>query len=156
MNKAFKLLLAIGLVLGSSLSLADHREYDRGYNRGWSMHDSGWNSRNDSWSVGISIGNTIPFYPNRYDSGYPFVFNPSLGFISRSSLPYTRSYRQDRTVIINNTYIDSTPTTRIIESTAVEPGTSLLLDRYGRCWERETDRYGDETRRELPATKCDF
>jgi hypothetical protein len=156
MNTTTRLLLAFFLLLGSSLALADHRDNNRGYNRGWDRHDSGWNGRHDSWSVGISIGNNIPLYTNRYDSGYPFVFNPSLGFIRRSSLPYTRGYGQNRTVVINNTWIDSSPATRVIRSAPVQAGRSLLRDRYGRCYERETDRYGNETRIELPATKCDF
>jgi hypothetical protein len=167
MNNILKLLLIPVLILASSVTLADHRDYNRGNNWSRSNHDIGFNrgrvdrGRIDSWSVGISIG-SAPLYRDRYgysqynSPGYPFVFNPSLGFINRSSLPYTRGWRQERPVIINNTYINSTPTRRVIESTVVPSGTSLLRDRYGRCYERETDGFGNETRRELPATRCDF
>ena len=156
-----RILITICLLLGTTLALADHRDFNRGFNRGWAGQHSGFKrGRADIWSVGISIGSSLPTYRDRYNSGYnstsQFIFNPSLGFINRNSIPYYNNHGNNRPLVINNTWINNSPTTRVIESNVVRTGKSFLRDRFGRCYERETDRLGNEHRIEVPATRCNF
>jgi hypothetical protein len=178
LNSAF----ALGLLLVSTIALADRDDNRRGNGRGPpdfvghsdSRGDGRGDNRNDdrsdyreyrndgrdndddvNWSVNLNIG-ARPFGYN------PFGYN-MLGYRPE---PYSYRTRQPTVIYQTNTYIREAPTNgyvvRPAPTTAYtvhntgRPGVSLLRDRSGRCFERVTDNYGNETRTELRSSECNF
>ena len=116
-------------------------------------------------TVNLQFGNVrgsrwAPYYrePVRSRSfGYePFSnFGYSSYSYPRSTVIWGGPARQS--AIINNTYVQPARTTStVITRSAAPVGSSLLRDIEGRCFEREIDSYGNETRTELPASACNF
>ncbi|MEY4641918.1 MAG: hypothetical protein RLZZ227_1912 [Pseudomonadota bacterium] len=169
MKKLVAAAAAVLLLLGANLSFADRDGWKdhgrgRGHDREWRDNDRGWDHHDrDDWhrhdrdrdrvSVSLSFGNAwgSPFYRDRSWNGV------GVGYDRFDSWGYDRRYRNNRPVVVyqNNTYIAPAPRTRVI--TRSNPaGTSLLRDIDGRCFERETDRNGNERRMELPSSACNF
>ncbi|HWK55134.1 MAG TPA: hypothetical protein VNR18_12235 [Hyphomicrobiales bacterium] len=157
MKPWLKFALIGGLLLANGAALADHR-HD---NRGWRGHDRHpvvrhvqpyRNHSSDRWSFSLNLGR--PYYAspglsmgwsNRGRNSFNSFYNPR---------PIVVAPRQPRTVIIeNNTYV--TPGTTVTYG-SVQGATSLFKDRYGNCYERRYDGYGNETRIELPYSACNF
>lgn len=177
MKKLLVPLVALGLLLGAEMTLADRddrndrRGYDRGHDRdyrgnngnGWGhgIQQRRWDNRRDvrryddrDLSISLSFGNvTRPYYGSSFGTG--FGINTWSGFGSSWNRP-ARTYDNRQPVVIyqnQNTYINrSTP----IVSRPSTFGTSLLRDVNGRCYEREFDSRGNETRLELPSAACNF
>jgi hypothetical protein len=181
MNTVKTLCLMFAL-LSTEAVLADHRDTygshpGRGNNshryqlpeRGGWQHQNRYNDRRDhDVSVNVIVGNPAPFnqwapqwrddYRSRRDhhahDNSTFVFNSSLGFISGLVVgtlaapqttyrdPYVREYREEPVVVI--------------ERNRRSTGISLFRDRFGQCYERETDYYGNEIRRRVAEYHCDF
>ena len=168
---------ALGLLLVSSLALADHddnrrgppafvghsdsRGYDRGrdYRRDYrgDYRDNRYSRRDNdvNWSVSLNIG------------ARPFGYNPyGYNMLGYRPQPYSYRTRQPTVIYQNNTYIREAPangyivrpapTTAYTVHETGRPGISLLRDRSGRCFERVTDRFGNETRTELRSSECNF
>ena len=169
MSKLFTCVAALLLLLGTHGAFAHDDDDDWGRDR-YDRHDNGrglaWGRRDrdhcdrkhwddgDRVSINLSIG-TIPDW--RYRDYYRAR--------SRIGMPYTTTWGppvnvwryDDRPVIVhqNNTYINAAPRTRVVR----RPGrnsTSLYRDIDGRCYEREIDSRGTETRTELPGSVCNF
>ena len=160
MNTTLRYLLIAALALASSLALADHRGNNRGWGNGRGWNHPGYNSSRTTWSVNVNLG--TGYYGGRsgYRTAYNYypnvngrIFNSSLGYISLDGLRYNNYYNPRPVIIQQNTYVrQSAPVT--VRSSRVNR--SLFRDRYGRCYEREYDRYGNESRIELPASACNF
>lgn len=165
------------LLLGSQLSFADPRDgwkqdrdrYDRHDNgRGWAhgrrdrdYDRRDWDRRDrdrrDRVSVNLNFGNVYPDWRyrdyRRATSGLGIAYTTTWG----APVNVWR-YNDRRPVIVHqNTYINAAPstTTRVVR----RPGrnsTSLFRDINGRCYERQIDSRGSETRIELPASDCNF
>lgn len=163
--------LVLAALLGSNLALADrddhrnngrdpHGKFDNRYSdsRGWNgnrgftsnYRDNRWNRRDNddvNWSVNLSIG-AVPFGYNPY--GYNMQgYRPQ---------PYSSYYRSRQPVVIyqNNTYIEPSRSTSYVTRRTNRQGVSLLRDSNGNCFERIRDRFGNETRTELPRSSCNF
>lgn len=156
-----------------SLPNRSNRKNDRQHDQ---RNNSGHNK--SSTSVNIIVGNTVPasrwrstynnnYYYNsfgnfgnrhnkRYNRSYnnsAYIFNNSFGYFPRTvvntiSSPviiydtqYVQSYAEPTTVIRHNTQTSSV---------------ILFKDRYGQCFEKETDRYGQEIKRQIADYNCDF
>ncbi len=180
MKKLLSCTAALLLLLGTQTAFADHR--DRGWDRDNSRYDRHDNGRGNSWgnnrrderrwnrrdrdnvSLSFSFGNVWPDYRyrdwNRATSGLGIAYTTawgapydSWGYDSYNSY---NSYNNRRPVIVHqNTYINEAPRTRVVTRTP-SSRTSLFRDRNGRCFEREFDSNGNESRIELPASECDF
>ena len=175
LNSAF----AIGLLLVSSIALADRDDNRRGNGRGPPAFVGHSDSRgfdrnrdyrrddrgdyrdyrrddNDvNWSVNLNIG------------ARPFGYNPyGYNMLGYRPEPYSYRTRQPTVIYQNNTYIRQAPsngyvvrpapTTAYTVHETGRPGISLLRDRSGRCYERIVDRFGNETRTELRSSECRF
>lgn len=162
MKPWLKFAMIAGLLLANGTALAD-RHHD---NRGWRgpdrhhvirqpqkhrviRHQQAHRGSRDHWSVSLNFGQ--PYYGSPglsmgwSNRGWGSFFNPR---------PIVVTPRQPRTVIIeNNTYV--TPGTTVTYG-SVQGATSLFKDRYGNCYERRFDAYGNETRVELPYSACNF
>jgi hypothetical protein len=162
---------ALAVLLTSNLALADrddHRNNGRDPHGNFdNRHDSrGWernrgfrpNYRNNrdhrsyrrdhddvNWSVNLSIG------------AQPFGYNP-FGYNMLGYRPQVRSYRSREPVVIyqNNTYIEPSHSTSYVTRNTNRQGVSLLRDSNGNCFERVRDRFGNETRTQLPRSSCNF
>lgn len=114
-----------------------------------SYREDRWNRDNDvNWSVNLNIG------------ARPFGYNP-YGYNMQGYRPDPFAYRNNRSrqpVIIyqNNTYVDPAPSTAYVTRRTNRQGVSLLRDSNGNCFERVRDRFGNETRTELPRSSCNF
>lgn len=154
MKPWLKFALIGSLLLANGTALADHRHDNRHDNRGWRGHDKHHgvrhpqkhrNDSRDRWSLNLNFGQ-------------PYV-SPGWGmsWSNRGWGPFHNPRplaRQPRTVIIeNNTYVS--PGTTVTYG-SVQGATSLFKDRYGNCYERRLDGYGNETRVELPFSACNF
>jgi hypothetical protein len=149
----------------------DSRNDNRNWNRNRNDRDR------DRVSVNLNFGNVAgsrfrPYYRDYgYSSfGFGIGYNTlGLGTFNTFSYPYgswgysnfgydAYHYNQRRPVVVyQNTYIERPATrTTVITRTAPRSGTSLLRDVQGRCFEREIDKFGNETRTELPASRCNF
>ncbi len=173
MNKLLTCTAALLLLLGTQTTLADDRHgwdrdrgnshYDRDRHdngRGWGRRDRDdrrWNNRRhdhrDNVSVSLSFGNVWPDYRyrdwNRATSGLGIAYTTTWGAPGWG-------YNSRRPVVIHqNTYVNEAPRARVVTRSS-RSGTSLFRDINGRCFEREIDRNGNETRIELPASSCDF
>lgn len=156
MRNSLRYLLIASLALCSTLAWADHRGYNKGWNR------TGFRDGGSNWSVNINLGSTYAGRGNAFGrswNGYhPSVngriFNSSLGYISLDGLRYNGYYNQRPVIIQQNTYIRQNTPVNIRSGSRLER--SLLRDRYGRCYEREFDRFGNERRIELPASACNY
>jgi hypothetical protein len=171
MNKLLACIAALLLLLGTQTALADHRDdwnrgnshFDRHDNgRGWDRYDNRWDRRSDrrdNVSISLSFGNVWPA-PRYNDWRYRDWDRATSGV----GIAYTTAwgapgwgYNSRRPVIVHqNTYINEAPRTRVVTRSSRSNGSSLLRDINGRCFERETDSYGNETRTELPASACNF
>ena len=175
MKKLLACTAALLLLLGTQLTFADHRDgwgRDRDHSR-YERHDNGrgnaW-GRRDRWdrrggrdyrdrvSVNLNFGSAFPDWRyrdyRRATSGLGIVYSTTWGAPAN-----VWRYNDRRPVIVpQNTDINAAPrttTTRVVR----RPGrnsTSLFRDLNGRCFEREIDSRGNETRTELPASDCDF
>jgi hypothetical protein len=163
MKKLLACTAALLLLLGTQTSFADHRDrWDRHDNgRGWAhgRHDRDrWERRDrdfrDHVSVNLSFGHVLPDWRyrdyHRATSGVGISYTTTWG-------PPSNVYRYDsRPVIVHqNTYINEAPRTRVVTRSG-RGRTSLFRDITGRCFEREIDGRGNETRTELPASACNF
>jgi len=154
MKTLLSLTLLVSLGLFSTATLADHRsnrdhdsEGERRFsNRGnptqhWDNSDRRTTYRRDrdnDVSVNLIIGTgSRPFQGHAYS-------------------PW--SYRNNRPVVIeHNTYIERPAERGGVTTWRNRPiGTSLLRDLQGRCFERVTDRNGNEIRTGLDPSECDF
>lgn len=125
-----------------------HRDGYRDYN----YRDYGYRDYRPStvWNYGLGFG----------------TFGSSFGsqfFINSWNAPYSRWNSYDRyydrrpVVVEKNIYIEhSTPANRVTTRSISTSTTSLFRDRYGRCYERERDSFGNETRIELDPSQCNF
>jgi hypothetical protein len=169
MNKLLACTAALVLLLGTQTSFADHRDHgNRGHSydrhdrhdhdrgRGWGRRDRDRHDH-DNVSVSLSFGNVWGASP--YDWRYRDYRRATSGV----GIAYTTTWGapawgyNNRPVIVqqNNTYVNTAPRTRVV----TRPGrnsTSLFRDINGRCYEREIDGRGTETRTEIPASECDF
>ena len=164
--------IALAVLLTSNLALADRDDHrnngrnphvkfnngraDWGHNRGIGNFPNSYrNDRRDrhdhddnvNWSVNLNIG------------ARPFGYNPyGYNMLGYRPDPYANRYRSRQPVVIyqNNTYIDPVPSTTYITRRTNRQGVSLLRDSNGNCFERVRDRFGNETRTELPRSSCNF
>ena len=182
MKRYFNTAIALGLLLVSSLTFADRDNNHRNNGNGREHHnnfvnqhnnsrgndwrrddradyrDNRWNRRDndydENWSINLNIGSR------------PFGYNPyGYNMQGYRGQPLYRS-NQPTVIYQNNTYIGQTrpntyirrpaPTTGYTTHETGRPGVSLLRDRSGRCYEREIDRFGNETRTELRSSECNF
>jgi len=160
--------MALAVLMTSNLALADHNDHrnnGRDHGKFDNRHDSrGWernrgfrpdyrnirrNHRDHdddvNWSVNLSIG------------ARPFGYNP-YGYNMLGYRPPAYSYRSRQPVVIyqNNTYVEPSHSTSYITRRTNRQGVSLLRDSNGNCFERVRDRFGNETRTELPRSSCNF
>ncbi len=152
----------------------DRNLHDNGWNGAWgrnSRNDQRWNDSrydrdHDNVSVNAGFGNAWrPAYRD-YNWNSFNTFGVGIGYNNFRRNNFTnwgspfanRGYPNHRPVVVyQNTYIDNpAPRTRVTTRSTVRTGKSLLRDVNGRCFERETDRRGNETRTELPAQYCNF
>jgi len=175
MQRCLSLTLLATLILGSSLALADGRDHnrnERGYERHAGNHriDSRrapyfsssrnryHNRNNDNWSVNLNLNSGWSSYSNlNYRSGFQSWGNPWASYTTIPGLGIV-STRPAPVIIEHNTYITSNPviTGSAYQGSNRRSATSLLKDRYGRCFERRFDALGNETRIEVPATACNY
>lgn len=157
--------------------LADNRQHGNRYNnrdkarnnnRDKNRYDHSNNHSNNhsSTSVNIIVGRVAPIsrwsptynygYNNRFNRSYSnntFIFDSSLGYLPRGVVNTIYS----PVVIRSYEYESQYPaTTNIIRYS--EPVSSVILfkDRYGQCFEKETDSYGQEIKRQIADYNCDF
>ena len=165
MKKYFCSAIALGLLVVSSVTLADHdnrrgngrgppafvghnnsRDHDRDYRRDVRPDYRDHRDHDDvNWSVNLNIG------------ARPFGYNP-YGYNMLGYRPEPYSYRSRQPVVIyqSNTYIDPVPSGSYVTRRTDRQGVSLLRDSSGRCFERYRDGRGNETRTELPRSSCAF
>lgn len=166
--KTFTGLLVLFTVLASSVAWADRDRGDRGRGWGHRNHDHG----RSHVSVNVNVGR--PYYRDYRDYRYrPSIrsgsysawnYGVGVGFYSGWGSPYARwdyfdrSYYNSRPVIVEkNIYIErATPTNRVTTRAVTSSTVSLFRDRYGRCYEREIDGFGNESRIELDPSECNF
>ncbi len=176
MNKLLVCTTTLFLVLGTGATLADDRhrgDRDTGYDHRDERRDERYdNRRHDRANVSYNVNfvNSVGFGNQRWRQDYHDRrwnnFGAGIGYTTFGvnsfdswGSPYSNwGYNNRQPVVVyQNTYIDNpTPRTTVITRSAPRSGTSLLRDVHGRCFERETDRYGNETRTELPASACNF
>lgn len=162
----------------------NHRDRDRGYDRhdsrGYERRDERRDDRydnrrhdHDNVSFNVNFVNSIGYRGvgnhrwredyrdrrwNNFGVGIGYTTFGVNSFDTWGS-PYNAwGYNNRQPVVVyQNTYIDNpAPRTTVITRSAPRSGTSLLRDVQGRCFERETDRNGNESRTELPASACNF
>lgn len=180
MNKLLACTTTLLLLLGTGTTLADDRDgwnshrgnpgfardrHDKGRGLAWGRRDRDehhWDDRHhdhdrDQVAVNLSFGNV--WRPGYRDFDSFNTFGLGYSTFNTWGTPYDSwAYNKRRPLVVyQNTYIDSpAPSTRVLSTSRPRSGTSLLRDLNGRCFERETDRYGNETRTELPASACNF
>jgi hypothetical protein len=93
-------------------------------------------------------------YSRRYDRRHDqFVFNSSLGFIAGSTIGLLAAPR----MVEQNYYVREYAEPQVvIRHEGNGRSISLFKDRYGTCYERETDRYGRVIKRRIADYNCDF
>lgn len=172
MNKLLACTAALLLLFGTQTTLADgRRDRDRGHShydnhnshRGWDRHDrwnraDRWDRRRDRVSLSVNVGTLWPNYTYsdwRYRDYYRATSGLGVAYTTAWGTPVW-GYNNRPVIVHQNTYVNTAPRTRVITRSTRSSGSSLLRDINGRCFERETDRYGNETRSELPAESCNF
>jgi hypothetical protein len=160
---------ALAVLLASNLALADRDDHR---NNGRDPHGKFDNRGNNNWNVGRDRGYRPDYRDNRWDrrdrdddvnwsvnlniGARPFGYNP-YGYNMLGYRPEPYSYRPRQPVIIyQNTYIEPSRSTTYITRRTNRQGVSLLRDSNGNCFERVRDRFGNETRTELPRSSCNF
>lgn len=163
MKKLLVTAIAACLMLGSATSFADRDDakrwsqsrHDNGYHRGWDRGDRWdrrWDNRrrdrdHDHVSINLGFGNSW---------GYPYT-GSYFGFGVGNYSSWHNRNRAPVVIYENNTYIErSAPRTTVITRSAPRSGTSMLRDVNGRCFERQYDRNGNETRIEVSPAECNF
>lgn len=95
-------------------------------------------------------------YSNRHYYGHnntTMVFNSSLGFLSGAVVGYLAAPQ----VINQNRYVrEYRQPVVVIDRNSRSSSVGLFKDRYGQCFETESDRYGNETRRRVADYYCNF
>lgn len=120
----------------------DARGHDRNNNRRSNKRD-----HDDNWSINLNFGS---------GGARPFGYNPyGYNMFGYRPAPPARA-RQPVVIYQNNTYIEPSYSSSYTTRNTTRQGVSLLRESSGRCYERVNDRYGNETRTELPASACDF
>ena len=106
----------------------------------------------DRVSVSLNF-NSVPDW--RYRDYQRATSGLGIAYTTTWGAPYnTWNRRGGNTVIVHqNTYVNNEP--RVVHR-STRNTSSLLRDVNGRCFERNVDSRGNETRIELPASNCNF
>lgn len=183
MKRYLNTAITLCLLLVSSITLADRDDNRRGNGRGPPDFVGQSNSRGFERNRDYRRDDRADYRDNRYDrrdndndvnwsvnlniGARPFGYNPyGYNMLGYRPEPYSYRTRQPTVIYQNNTYIREAPTNGYILRPAPTTaytvhntgrrGVSLLRDRSGRCFERVTDNYGNETRTELRSSECNF
>lgn len=127
----------------------------RGFARG---HDRQRSQVNIIVAPRAPVSRWAPRWNDRYDRRYDrrrddVVFNSSLGFISGVVVGMAVAPQNSRRDSYVREYRD--PVT-VISRDGWGPSISLYKDRYGACFERETDSYGRVIQRRIADYNCNF